>query len=1073
MNVELHAHTCYSFLDGASQPAEMAERAAALGYEALAVTDHDSLSGSLEFAQAARDAGLRPITGCELTLDDGSHLTLLAENQRGYRNLCRLITLAHVDDRRAPAATLEQVALHQEGLHCLSGCARAGMVARLVGEGRLREAEQAALQLRAIFGRERFAVEVQRPYWRGDTRRNRLLLELAERLRVRAVATGDAHAHSLRRAHLQDALVAIRLNTTLDACERHRRGNHEALLRAPAEAAERHPAIAIRGALEVAEHCRFDLTQDLGYRYPDFISETGESAQQVLARTCGEELERRYAGLPHLHEARARLDQELDLIAHHDLAGFFLLHRDILEMAREVAVQVRGPSAARRLLPPGRGRGSSVGSIVCYLIGLSHVDPVSTRLFLGRFLAREMASVPDIDLDFPRDVREGLILEVQRRYGDDHAALVAAFPTYRVRGAIRDLGKALALPAGEIERMARMTDGWDRPSGDAARVDERFDSPRWRALRFLMDEIAGLPRHISQHSGGMVISSTPLVELVPVLPAAMDGRRICQWDKDSCADAGFIKIDLLGLGMLSAVEECVDLIARTAAEPVDLSRIGFDDPDVFGEIQDADTVGVFQIESRAQMQSLVRTRPENLPDLTVQVALVRPGPIVGDAVNPYIRRRQELRRNPDFEVPHDHPLLAEPLADTLGVIVFQDQVLEVAMALAGFSTGEAELLRRAMSRKRSREALERHWQRFRDGAVQNGVDEATAEMIFQKVTAFSEFGFPKSHAAAFAILAYQSAWLHRHHPAEFLCSLLNAQPMGFYPPSTLLRDGERRGVNVRGPDVNVSDAGCTVERDEAVAVRVGLGYVKGVGRAAEDLVAERERGGPFADAGDLVRRAPLQRDQLAQLVRAGALDCFSRDRRTLLWEIRLHREPRHGQLSLALDTTPAPRLRAMSAWDRMVADHETMSLTPGPHPMAMLRPSLAASIRTSHDLRSDPPGSIVTVAGMMIARQRPGTAGGIVFLLLEDEHGMSNVIVPPDVYERDRVVVRSEPLVAVTGRLERRQGTINVLAQRVEALSRPGRPVLGPAQPAEPGEAELRRLRAAAPVANSFGRGRR
>jgi error-prone DNA polymerase len=446
---------------------------------------------------------------------------------------------------------------------------------------------------------------------------------------------------------------------------------------------------------------------------------------------------------------------------------------------------------------------------------------------------------------------------------------------------------------------------------------------------------------------------------------------------------------------------------------------------------------------------------------------------VGDAVNPYIKRRQELRRNPDFEVPHDHPLLAEPLADTLGVIVFQDQVLEVAMALAGFSTGEAELLRRAMSRKRSREALERHWQRFRDGAVANGVDEATAEMIFQKVTAFSEFGFPKSHAAAFAILAYQSAWLHRHHPAEFLCSLLNAQPMGFYPPSTLLRDGERRGVSVRGPDVNVSGAGCTVERDDVVAVRVGLGYVKGVGRAAEDLVAERERGGPFADAGDLVRRAPLQRDQLAQLVRAGALDCFSRDRRTLLWEIRLHREPRHGQLSLALDTTPAPRLRAMSEWDRMVADHETMHLTPGPHPMAMLRPSLPAQIRTSQDLRSDPPGSIVTVAGMMIARQRPGTAGGIVFLLLEDEHGMSNVIVPPDIYERDRVVVRSEPLVAVTGRLERRQGTINVLAQRVEALSRPGRPVLGPAQPAEPGEAELRRLRAAAPVANSFGRGRR
>ena len=544
-----------------------------------------------------------------------------------------------------PRATLEQVARHADGLHCLSGCARDGMVARLVAANRLGEAEQAARTLRGIFGRERFSIELQRPYWRGDARRNRLLSELAERLRVRAVATGDPHAHNARRAFLQDALVAIRLNTTLDACERDRRGNHEAVLRSPAEMAGRFPEQAVRAAAAVAERCRFDLTQDLGYSYPDFVSETGESALQALHRVCGDELERRYAGLHHLHEARRRLEEELRLIEHHGLAGFFLLHRDILELAREVAVDVRGQSAARRLLPPGRGRGSSVGSIVCYLIGLSHVDPIEARLFLGRFLAPELASVPDIDLDFPRDVREGLILEIQRRYGDDHAALVAAFPTYRVRGAIRDLGKALALPQGEIERMARLTDMWDR-GAESARMPEGLDSPRWRAFRFLMDEIMGLPRHISQHSGRMVIASTPLVELVPVLPAAMEGRRICQWDKDSCADAGFLKIDLLGLGMLSAVEECVDLIARTAVEPVDLSRIGFDDPEVFAEIQDADTVGVFQIESRAQMQSLVRTRPESLEDLTVQVALVRPGPIVGDAVNPYIARRQAAARAP-------------------------------------------------------------------------------------------------------------------------------------------------------------------------------------------------------------------------------------------------------------------------------------------------------------------------------------------------------------------------------------------------------------------------------------------
>jgi error-prone DNA polymerase len=583
-----------------------------------------------------------------------------------------------------------------------------------------------------------------------------------------------------------------------------------------------------------------------------------------------------------------------------------------------------------------------------------------------------------------------------------------------------------------------------------------------------MDEIAGLPRHISQHSGGMVISSTPLVELVPVLPAAMEGRLICQWDKDSCSDAGFLKIDLLGLGMLSAVEECVDLIARTASEPIDLSRIGFDDPEVYAEIQAADTVGVFQIESRAQMQSTVRTKPENLDDLTVQVALVRPGPIVGDAVNPYIERRRKLRENPGFEVPFDHPLLEEPLRDTLGVVVFQDQVLEVAIALAGFTTGEAEALRRAMSRKRSHDALESHWQRFCSGAAQNGVDEATARKVFDKVVGFSAFGFPKSHAAAFAILAYQSAWLHRSYPAEFLCSLLNAQPMGFYPPATLLRDGERRGVPSLGPDINLSPARCTVEEG---ALRIGLGYVKGIGRSAEDIVAERERGGPYLDAGDLVRRAPVGRDVLAQLVRAGALDPFTTDRRKLLWEIRLHRAPEQGQLALALDASAAPRLPSLTEWERMVADHETMSLTTGPHPMALLRPSLPATIRTSRDLLTDPSGETVTIAGITVARQRPSTAKGIVFLLLEDEHGMSNVIVWAKIYERDRIAIRGEPLLEVTGRLERREGTINVIAERVTALRRPGRAEIGPAS-AEP-VVDAGDLRAAAPRANSFGRGRR
>jgi error-prone DNA polymerase len=657
--------------------------------------------------------------------------------------------------------------------------------------------------------------------------------------------------------------VAIRCNTTLEASEAARRGNHEAVLCSPAETAARFPPAAVRGAVEVADRCRFDLTHDLGYSYPDF-AEGGEPAGEALARICRDELERRYAGSASLHEARARLAEELRLIERHGLAGFFLLHRDILEMAREVAVRVRGRSAGRHLLPPGRGRGSSVGSIVCYLIGLSHVDPIAARLFLGRFLSEELASVPDIDLDFPRDVREGLMLAVVERYGPEHAALVAAFPTYRVRGAVRDLGKALALPQGEVERMARLADEWGAIGQDQVdQLRERAGSPRWRAFAFLMEEIMGIPRHISQHSGGMVISTRPLVELVPVIPAAMEGRQICQWDKDSCADAGFLKIDLLGLGMLSAVEECVDLIAETRGAPIDLSRVGFDDPAVYAEIQQADTVGVFQIESRAQMQSLHQTLPENLNDLTVQVALVRPGPIQGGAVHPYIERRKRQRRceaeGREYEIPYEHELLEHALEETLGTIVYQEQVLEVAIDLADFNHAEAEKLRRAMSRKRSRQAIDEHRDRFLVGAVgANEVPLDTAERVWEQIQGFAGFGFPKAHSAAFGLLAYQSAWLRVHRREEFLCALLNEQPMGFYPPDALVQEARRREILIAPPDVNRSQVLCHVETSPGLTVRIGLGYVKGVrAEEMEMLVAERERGGGYGGIADLASRSGL------------------------------------------------------------------------------------------------------------------------------------------------------------------------------------------------------------------------
>jgi error-prone DNA polymerase len=1062
--VELHCHSAYSFLDGASQPEELAARAAELGYEALALTDHDGVYGSLEFAHAAKAFEVRPITGAEITLDDASHLTLLVESRYGYANLCRILTAAHAGTRRQgredreplpPSVSLETVAELNEGLVCLSGCARHGLGVR---------DPNAAVRLARAFGRERFYVELQRPYERGDAHRNALLRDLAEHLGVETVATGDVHAHHPRRTLLQDVLVAIDCCTSLEGCEPERRGNRESVLRSPEEMLERFSfdEKSAQRTTELAARLEFDLTQELGYSYPDF-SDGEEPAIKQLAEICRHALDERYRpcdtvsqGSRRLRrEARRRLEDELRLIDKLGLAGFFLLHREVLELAREAALEVRGRDSPRRFLPPGRGRGSSVGSIVCYLTGLSHVDPVANDLSLGRFLNSELAGVPDIDLDFPRDIREKLIVAVTERYGREHAALVASFATYRSRGAIRDVGKALGLPPAELERLARMSDGWN-----ARRVAEELErlpdgqrkllSRRWRAFAWLTGEIAGLPRHVSQHPGGMIVSTRPLVEIVPVQPAAMAGRQLCQWDKDSCSDAGFLKIDLLGLGMLSAVEDCVEQIARTQSDIVDLSRIPFDDPEVFAEIQRADTIGAFQIESRAQMQSLLRTKPAHLDDLTVQVALVRPGPIQGKAVHPYIDAREKLRVDPSYVWPVDDELLREPLRSTYGVVVFQDQVLEVAMTLAGFTVGEAEGLRRAMSRKRSHDALEAFRERFIAGAVAKGVEAEIADGVFDKLVGFSGFGFPKSHAAAFGLLAYQSQWLRRRYPAEFLCALLNAQPMGFYPPATLVRDAQRRKVEVLPPDVNLSSAKCRIEPSDTAsrgappAVRIGLNYIGSIGEDdAEALVLERERIGSFCDIADLARRTALSRDGLEALVKGGVCDSFGRPRRELLWELGLvfRAESVPGtageakQLPLSLEpTAETPALRDLTRWERMLADYRHTGLSVGLHPLSLLRPHLPPGTLSSAELREQPHGRQVAVAGMAVARQRPSTANGIVFMLLEDELGQVNLIVPPQVYDRHRATVRAEPLVLAYGRFEKIGENRNVLVSRIESL---------------------------------------
>jgi error-prone DNA polymerase len=1127
--VELHAHSAFSFGDGASLPDELALAAANLGYEAIAITDHDGVWGAMEFARSCRALGVRPIVGCELTVYDGEapphlrdpdwrgncspgcfHLTLLVEDAAGWRNLCRLVTEAHRGTRPKPdreplppAVSLAEVERRAEGLVGLSGCARDGALAGTFERagGHPSPADAAAAEalgrrLAAAFGRDRFRVELQRPLWRWDRARNRWLERLAERLGVPCVATGNVHMHDRSRAQLQDTLAAVRLHGSLEETESNRRGNHTSCL-ASAEAMRNrfadHPeAVAETGRL--AERLRFDLTRDLGYQYP---GSEDPDADRALAEICRARLEHRYARTREHDQAQRRLEDELRVVRELHLSGFFLLHYDILELAREVAAEVRTPDSARMLLPPGRGRGSSVSSVVCYLTGLSHIDPVRNKLFLGRFLNEEITEAPDIDIDFPRDIRERLIPRIHERYGRERSALVAAFACYRSRGAVRDFGKVLGLPAGETERVARLVDMYDRPESVAEDMAEaigpgRAGSGRWRALAALAREAWGLPRHVSQHPGGMVLSTRPLVDICPVQPAAMEGRQISQWDKDSSADAGFLKVDLLGLGMLSAVERCVDEIARVRGERIDLSRVPMDDRETYRAIQRAETTGAFQIESRAQMQMLPRTHPESLDDLTVQVALVRPGPIQGGAVHPYLERKTHLRDDPDYEVPYEHPSLEPILGDTLGAIVFQEQVIQVAMTLAGFSAGEAEGLRRAMSRKRSEEAMLAYRERFIDGAVGRGVDVAVAERVFEQVRGFSGFGFPKAHAAAFGLLAYQSTWLRVHYAPEFLCALLNEQPMGFYPPDALVHEAQRRGIEVRGPDVNRSAVECSVEMQVSDAVRIGLGYVSGVrAEEARALVGERERGGPYANLADLVSRATVGRDGLERLAWAGACGSLgvtpetamsprasndagepagpgqrasdeSNGRRGDLWRVGVARAGRaeSGQLALPLPVPEPPRLRELDSWETIVADYASTGMTLGEHPVALMRPGLDPELVTSEDLGRLPNGSMVQAAGIVVARQRPATARGVVFMLLEDEVGVINLVVLPPAYQRHRLAVRTAPFVRVRGKLERREGVINVVVSSLEALAVPDLP-LAEVRPIEPPiERETGRARA-------------
>ncbi|MGA2285477.1 MAG: error-prone DNA polymerase [Dehalococcoidia bacterium] len=1092
--VELHCHSCYSLREGASTPEELALRARELGYDTLALTDHDGLYGAMAFAQTAKAFGVRPITGAEVTLratgvqgaapptgrrsaSEGeseveratlrdkslslteramsakaegfnpqnreqprptTHLMLLCESQRGYANLCLLLTHAHLSNKRGePVLDFDTLARHSEGLIALSGCKR-GEVPSLVAAGRLREAEAVAQHYVDAFGRESFWIELQNNLVYGDQARNQALTALAERLGLGCVATNNVHYHLRERHRLQDVLVAIRHRTTLDASHQLRRENSEYYLKSPEEMAALFAECpdALANSARIAERCTFDLTRDLGYTFPEYPVPEGETVDSHLERICYEAARERYGRITPPVDARLR--EELGMVRKRGLSGFFLVYRQLLEMAREEAAKVRGASPRSFAgLPPGRGRGSSVSSLICYLIGLSHVDPLRYNLFFGRFLNEEGTSVPDIDLDFARDIREALILRVHNEFGPDHAPLVGEIISYKMRSAVRDVGKALGLPEAELDKLAKRVDArhaYHLPEEMAALPEFRGKAGDrlWRDLVALAAEIDGFPRHLSQHVGGMIISSKPVAELVPIERGGMPGRYVCQWDKDSVDDAGMIKIDFLALGMLSLIEDCIDIIAARRGRCVDLSRIDFTDPAVYDMICAGDTIGVFQIESRAQMQLLPRTQPRSLEELTQEVAIVRPGPIVGKAVNPFVRRKQGKE-----PVTYDHPSLEDALKDTLGVVIYQDQVLQVAMALAGFTAGQAEALRRAISRKRSREAMQSFWQQFREGALARGVDEKTAQSVFDKLLGFAEFGFPKSHSAAFAVLAYQSAWLKKYYPAEFYCALFNAQPMGFYAPHVFTNDAKRHGVGVLNPDINRSGARCTVEDGpEGDAVRVGIAYVRGIGESAAQAVEEeRQRNGPYGSVWELMNRTRLPQTAVENLASVGAFESLVANRREPMWQAGLVIRPHDGQMPLPLpieqDMVP---LADMTAWERMAAEYENLGLSPVHHPLAFVRRGLHEGVVSSKHLDRLPDGVMVEIAGLVVCRQHPMTAKGFVFLLLEDEFGLANVVVKPGLYASARTVIRSEPFLLVRGKLQKREGTLNVVAEKFTPL---------------------------------------
>ena len=1038
--VELHCHSCYSFLDGASSPGELVQRAAALGMPALAVTDHNGLYGAVEFCRAAREAGVHPIIGAEVTLSNGAHLTLLAEDQRGYSNLCRLISRAQLaGQKNAPVLTWERLRAHAEGLICLSGC-RQGPVARAILKKDCRRAMQVAETLREVFGPDHFYIELQRHLLPDDGRLTNLLTRLAAHLGVGIVATNNVHHATPEAQPLHDVLTCIRHHTTLELGRSWLWPNGERYLKSSAQIADLFADFpeAIRNTQRIAERCAVSLNLS-AYRLPDFPVPGGETPFSTLYRLCQEGARRRYR--PVTPAVSRQLAHELDVIQRTGLATFFLVVWDICRFCREQGI-------------PCQGRGSAANSLVAYVLGITAVDPLAHDLLFERFLSEEGNTTPDIDLDISTAHRDRVIEYVYQTYGQEHTAMACNVVTFRARSAVRDVGKVLGFPPDVVNQMAqaiRSANG--RQNGVLHAIDHHTDAPledqlasaepfrsqvrsSWETFVKLVRAMIGVPRHLSIHNGGMLITACPLIDIVPLERATMPGRVVIQWNKDSIEDAGLIKVDLLGLRTLSLIHEAVALIREHNEIEVDIQALPLDDPKVYDLLCAADTIGAFQVESRAQAQLLPRLKPRRFEDLVVSVAIIRPGPIQGNMVHPFLRRREGLER-----VEYLHPSLEPVLAETLGVMLYQEQVLKVAVAVAGFTPGQADALRRAMSRARSREAIEALRPKFIQGAQARGVDPDVAETIFDQIAGYAGYGFCKSHAASFALIAYTTCWLKVYYPAAFYCALLNNQPMGFYPVEVVVNDARRHGVPVLRPDIHRSRTPCVLEpralsdcegQSPRFGIRLGFRFVKGVGDAGGERIEAARMRGAFQDLHDFCRRTRLPRRVVERLILVAAMDDWALPRRKLLWELgRIHVEE-DLELELSPDDIELP---ALTREELVQLEYGTLDLNVGEQVMALYRDRLAADgVLSSRDLASAAEGTRVRVAGLQVIRQRPGTAKGMVFASLEDEWGLINVVVPPAIYERYRQVWRRYRLLLVTGVVERQHGVVQVSASELSPL---------------------------------------